>query len=360
MCAEKAISRLVGPSACTAQSNKLIGQLRSRLGLDHIIGESAAFVALLTQINSIAKHDVCVLILGETGTGKEVFARAVHYCSQRSGKPFIPVNCGAIPADLLENEFFGHESGAFTSANCSRRGILKEADGGTLFLDEVDCLPPFAQVKLLRFLQDGQFRPLGSAATCSADVRVVAASNANFKEILEAGRLRTDLYYRLNVLSMQLPPLREREDDIFLLARYFLAKYADKFKVQAREFSAAALQKLMCHAWPGNVRELENVVQRAVVLADHAIIGPDDIRIADRESKLEDQTFQELKAKAIDQFEQSYVRRLLLIHDGNITKAAQAAGKDRRAFWELMRKHNIAAKPESLLDPLHPDKKLSY
>ena len=137
-------------------------QLRSRLGLDHIIGESPGFVALLNQIASIAKHDVCVLILGETGTGKEVFARAIHYCSQRSGGPFIPVNCGAIPVDLLENEFFGHESGAFTSANCPRRGILKEADGGTLFLDEIDCLPPFAQVKLLRFLQDGQFRPLGS------------------------------------------------------------------------------------------------------------------------------------------------------------------------------------------------------
>jgi two-component system, NtrC family, response regulator GlrR len=331
-----------------------VTQLRSTLGLDHIIGESPVFVALLTQIASIAKHDVCVLILGETGTGKEVFARAIHYCGQRSGKPFIPVNCGAIPIDLLENEFFGHESGAFTSANCSRRGILREADGGTLFLDEVDCLPPFAQVKLLRFLQDGQFRPLGSASACSADVRVVAASNANFKEILESGRLRKDLYYRLNVLSMQLPSLREREGDIVLLARHFLAKYAEKFKVQAREFSAAALQKLMCHQWPGNVRELENVIQRTVVLAEHAIIGPDDIPIGHKESKLEDQTFQQLKAKAIDQFEQSYVRRLLLIHEGNITKAAQAAGKDRRAFWELMRKHNISARPASLPDSLDP------
>jgi two-component system, NtrC family, response regulator GlrR len=334
-----------------------IAQLRSRLGLDHIIGESPGFVALLKQIASIAKHDVCVLILGETGTGKEVFARAIHYCSQRSGKPFIPVNCGAIPVDLLENEFFGHESGAFTSANCPRRGILKEADGGTLFLDEVDCLPPFAQVKLLRFLQDGQFRPLGSSSACSADVRVVAASNANFKEILDSGRLRKDLYYRLNVLSMQLPPLREREADIVLLARYFLAKYADKFKVSARDFSTTALEKLLCHPWPGNVRELENVIQRAVVLANNAIISADDIPIGDKESKLEDHSFQRLKAKAIDQFEQSYLRRLLLIHDGNITKAARAAGKDRRAFWELMRKHNIIARPESLNDQTQPDKR---
>jgi len=307
-------------------------------------------VALLKQIASVAKHDVCVLILGETGTGKEVFARAIHYCSERSSKPFIPVNCGAIPVDLLENEFFGHESGAFTSANCPRRGIIKEADGGTLFLDEVDCLPPFAQVKLLRFLQDGQFRPLGSASTCMADVRVVAASNANFKEILESGRLRKDLYYRLNVLSMQLPPLREREGDIVLLARHFLAKYASKFKMEARDFSTAALQKLIYYPWPGNVRELENVIQRVVVLAGHKTIGPDDIPIGDREAKLEEQSFQQLKAKAIDQFEQSYVRRLLLIHEGNITRAARAAGKDRRAFWELMRKHNITARPEPLTD----------
>jgi transcriptional regulator with PAS, ATPase and Fis domain len=359
MCS-KEISSLASVDRSGDTTDPPISQLRSRLGLDHIVGESPVFVALLKQIASIARHDVCVLILGETGTGKEVFARAIHYCSQRSGKPFIPVNCGAIPADLLENEFFGHESGAFTSANCSRRGILKEADGGTLFLDEVDCLPPFAQVKLLRFLQDGQFRPLGSGSTCSADVRVVAASNANFREILDSGRLRTDLYYRLNVVSMHLPPLREREADIVLLARYFLAKYSDKFKMPAHDFSTGALQKLLCHPWPGNVRELENVIQRAVVLAHNATIGPDDIPIGDRDRKLQDQSFQQLKAEAIDQFEQSYVRRLLSIHDGNITKAAQAAGKDRRAFWELMRKHNITARPPFLDDETRSDKNLFH
>jgi two-component system, NtrC family, response regulator GlrR len=297
---------------------------------------------------------VCLLILGETGTGKEVFARAIHYRSQRSGKPFIPVNCGAIPVDLLENEFFGHESGAFTSANSARRGVIKEADGGTLFLDEVDCLPLLAQVKLLRFLQDGQFRPLGSASVCTADVRVIAASNVNFTEALESGRFRKDLYYRLNVLSLKMPPLRQREDDIVLLARYFLTKYSDKFNAQAREFSPAALRKLVYHTWPGNVRELENVIQRAVVLATHAIIRPDDVCTGDPESNPENQTFRQLKAKAIDQFEQSYVRRLLLIHEGNITKAAQSAGKDRRAFWELMRKHHIAARSSFSLSQQAP------
>jgi two-component system, NtrC family, response regulator GlrR len=336
-----------------------LAQLRATLGQEHIVGESPAFVTLIQQIPAIAKYDVSLLILGETGTGKEVFARAIHYCSPRAGKPFIPVNCGAIPVDLLENEFFGHECGAFTSANSYRRGILKEADGGTLFLDEVDSLPPLAQVKLLRFLQDGQFRPLGSASICRADVRVIAASNANLTESLETGRFRKDLYYRLNVLTLKLPALREREDDIVLLARHFLAKYTDKFRTPTREFSPEALEKLLYHTWPGNVRELENVIQRAVVLASNAAIQANDICIqagntcatevsADRSTT---QNFQQLKAHAIAQFEKNYVRRMLIMHGGNITKAAQGAGKERRTFWQLMRKHGLTAQPLSSKGP---------
>ena len=336
-----------------------LAQLRATLGLEHIVGESLAFVALIRQIPAIARYDVNLLVLGETGTGKEVFARAIHYCSQRAGKPFIPVNCGAIPVDLLENEFFGHESGAFTSANSCRRGVIKEADGGTLFLDEVDSLSPLAQVKLLRFLQDGQFRPLGSTSICSADVRVIAASNANLAEALETGRFRKDLYYRLNVLTLKLPVLREREDDIVLLSRHFLAKYTNRFRTPAREFSPAALEKLLCHTWPGNVRELENVIQRAVVLADNATIQANDICIqtgstcpADVSVKQPaNQSFQQLKAQAIAQFEQSSVRRMLLIHGGNVTKAAQGAGKERRTFWQLMRKHGLTAQPSPSKGP---------
>jgi DNA-binding NtrC family response regulator len=339
------IPRLLALCRRAAEPDSAVGRLRATLGFEHIIGESPAFVALIKQVPPIAKYDVCLLMLGETGTGKEVFARAIHYLSPRSAKPFIPVNCGAIPIDLLENEFFGHESGAFTSANSARRGVIKEADGGTLFLDEVDSLPLLAQVKLLRFLQDGLFRPLGSERICSADVRIIAASNANFSEALEAGRFRKDLYYRLNVLSLKLPPLRDREEDIILLARHFLAKYTNKFNAPALELSPGALQKLVCHSWPGNVRELENVIQRAVVLADHAILKADHICTADPiEACPEQQSFQKAKAKAIDEFEASYVRRLLLIHEGNITRAAQGAGKDRRAFWELMRKHRIPAR----------------
>jgi two-component system, NtrC family, response regulator GlrR len=323
-----------------------IDQLRTSLGLEHIVGESPAFVNSINQITPIARYEVGVLILGETGTGKEVFARAIHYRSPRATKPFVPVNCGAIPVDLLENEFFGHESGAFTSANSSRRGVIKEADGGTLFLDEVDSLPPMAQVKLLRFLQDGQFRPLGSATVCSANVRVIAASNAHFADSLASGRFRKDLYYRLNVLSLKLPTLREREGDIVLLARHFLAKYTEKFRTPVRDLSPAALQKLVSYSWPGNVRELENVIQRAVVLSTHAVLPGEHIFLGEAtEERDEQQNFQQLKAKAINQFEASYIRRLLLVYDGNITKAAAGAGKDRRAFWELMRKHHISARP---------------
>jgi two-component system, NtrC family, response regulator GlrR len=344
---KKVIARLLlARDRCSDAEPAQVANLRATLGLEHIIGESPAFANSIAQIAPIAKYDVSVLILGETGTGKEVFARAIHYRSGRASRPFVPVNCGAIPVDLLENEFFGHESGAFTSANSSRRGVIKEADGGTLFLDEVDSLPLLAQVKILRFLQDGQFRPLGSASVCNADVRIIAASNTNFIEALASGRFRKDLYYRLNVLSLRLPPLREREEDIILLARHFLAKYTAKFRTSVREFSPDALQKLVGYGWPGNVRELENVIQRAVVLADEAVLRADHIHLGDAgEGRAEPQSFQQLKAKAIDQFEAAYIRRLLLIYDGNITKAAAGAGKDRRAFWELMRKHRIPARP---------------
>jgi transcriptional regulator with PAS, ATPase and Fis domain len=335
-----------------------LAQLRARIGVEQMVGESLPFVALSKQIPTIAKYDVSVLILGETGTGKEVFARAIHYCSPRADKPFIPVNCGAIPIDLFENEFFGHESGAFTSANSSRRGVIKEADGGTLFLDEVDSLPLLAQVKLLRFLQDGQFRPLGSASICSANVRVIAASNANLtKAGIGSVGFRKDLYYRLNVITLKLPTLREREDDIVLLARHFLTKYTNKFRTLTNEFSPAALHKLLYHAWPGNVRELENVIQRAVVLANNAMIQADHVCIetdyhctVDAAGELPaTQSYRQLKSQIINQFEQTYVRRMLLVHDGNVTKAAQGARQNRRAFWELMRKHRIIARPPASL-----------
>jgi DNA-binding NtrC family response regulator len=317
--------------------------MKQKLGLKHLVGESPAFVAEVNRIPLVAKSDVTILILGETGTGKELFARAIHYLGPRSGKPFVPVNCGAIPADLVENELFGHERGAYTSASSSRTGLVSEAEGGTLFLDEIDCLPLMAQVKLLRFIQEKEYRPLGSAQTHRADLRIVAASNSDLRSAIKDGRMRQDLYYRLNIIPFTLPPLRERREDIPLLTRRFLSKYAADLNKSLTGVSQQAMSALMAYDWPGNVRELEHVIERAAVLVEGPVVRDTDILLQTQQPEAETSpdSFQEAKAKVIDQFEKTYINELLLAHSGNITKAAQAARKNRRAFFELMRKHRI-------------------
>jgi DNA-binding NtrC family response regulator len=315
--------------------------LKERLGSKLLVGESPVFLSEVNKIPLLARCNASVLISGETGTGKEVCARAIHYLSPRAGKPFIPVNCGAIPAELVENELFGHESGAFTGAKTSQVGLIQEADGGTLFLDEIDCLPLLSQVKLLRFLQEKEYRPLGSAKTCKTDVRVIAATNSDAEEAVNAGKLRRDLYYRLNVIPLVLPPLRERREDIPLLARHFLARYSVEFDKQAAGFSPEAIQLLISYDWPGNVRELEHVVVRAVVLCTQALIRSADIALPPRASAALQESFQGAKSRIIAEFEKSYIERALLMSHGNISKAARAAKKSRRAFWELIRKHRI-------------------
>jgi DNA-binding NtrC family response regulator len=315
--------------------------LDERLGLRNIIGQSPAFLSETKKIPLVAKCEACVLISGETGTGKEVYARAVHYLSPREHKPFIPVNCGAIPLELIENELFGHERGAFTGANVTRMGLLREAEGGTLFLDEIDCLPPLAQVKLLRFIQEKEYRPLGSTKTCHADVRIIGAANVNFEEAVGTGRLRKDLYYRLSVIKLALPPLRQRREDIPLLARHFLKKYSAELGKPVPTISAEAMATLMLYDWPGNVRELEHVIECALVLYEHGTTLSFDIQPLGQSEDARAETFQQAKNKTITQFEREYIQKLLLAHGGNITRAAQAARKHRRAFWELIRKHNI-------------------
>jgi DNA-binding NtrC family response regulator len=282
-----------------------------------------------------------VLITGETGTGKEMCARSIHYLSPRANKPFVPFNCGAIPTDLLENELFGHAPGAFTGAAASQPGLIREADAGTLFLDDVDCLPLLSQVKLLRFLQEKEYRQLGSAKIHQADVRVIAATNADLEAAVEKGRLRHDLFYRLNVIPISLPALRDRREDIPLIARHFLKKYSIEFDKQLAGFTSEALKILMLYDWPGNVRELEHVVERAVLFCDQTLIRENDICLPINKSKTCQMSFKEAKANVVKEFERSYIERLLLSYKGNITKAAQAAQKNRRAFWELIRKHQI-------------------
>lgn len=317
--------------------------LREKLGLKLFIGKSAALVEEIKKIPLVAKCDVTILITGQTGTGKEICARAIHYLSPRAGKPFVPVNCGGIPVDLVENEFFGHERGAFTSASSPQVGLISQAEGGTLFLDEVECLPLQAQAKLLRFLQEKEYRPLGSTKIYKADVRIVAATNIDLEKTVEEGKLRQDLYYRLNVIPLVLPPLQERREDIPLLVHHFLAKYAGEFKIEVNDISPAAMEKLLLYDWPGNVRELEHVIERAVVLCQGLTIQYKDIVLPRTQALATGESFQQAKSRAVEKFEKSYIKALLLAHKGNITKAAKAAQKNRRAFWQLIQKHGIDA-----------------
>ena len=318
--------------------------LSETFSVDHkLVGHSPAFMSEINKIPLVAKCDAGVMISGETGTGKELCARAIHNLSTRASQPFVPVNCGAIPVELAENELFGHERGAYTGAGTAQLGLIQEADKGTLFLDEIDSLPLLAQVKLLRFLQEREFRPLGSAKTRHADVRVVTATNVNFERAIKEGKLRQDLYYRLNIIPITLPPLRDRLEDIQLLAEFFRAKYSLNFNKHVTGFSPNALQNLLIHDWPGNVRELEHVVQRAVAMCQLSLIRAEDIQLTSFSTSPVLESFKHAKDRAVNQFERNYLQSLLLAYQGNITKAAEAAQKDRRAFWELMRKHQIDA-----------------
>ncbi|MHC4308377.1 MAG: sigma-54 dependent transcriptional regulator [Planctomycetota bacterium] len=316
-------------------------RLKEKLGLKQLVGESQSFLDEIKKIPPVAGCDASVLISGETGTGKELCARAVHYLSPRASKPFIPFNCGAIPTELMENELFGHVQGAFTGASAAQPGLICEANSGTVFLDDIDCLPLASQAKLLRFLQEKEYRQLGSAKMCQADVRVIAATNSDLEEAVKEGKLRQDLYYRLNVIPLMLPALRDRREDIPLIARHFLNKYKTEFDKQLTGFASEALQTLMLYDWPGNVRELEHVVERAVLFSEQTVIREIDIILPKQKASACIASFKEAKANVINEFERNYIEKLLTAYQGNITKAAQAAQKNRRAFWQLIRKHQI-------------------
>jgi two-component system response regulator GlrR len=314
------------------------------LQLRGFVGTAPQFVRQIARLPAIAGCDAGVLILGETGTGKEVCAQAVHHLSARAARPWVAINCGAVPTELLESELFGHVRGAFTNAHASRTGLVAEAEGGTLFLDDVDCLPLAAQSKLLRFLEEREYRQVGANTVRRADVRVIAASNRRLDELAARGVFRADLYYRLNVLSLELPPLRARRGDVPTLALHFALHCARQAGRAVPELTPAALRRLMAHDWPGNVRELKHVIERAVLLAVAPTLGPADFDLGVTHALPADEdSFQAAKARLVADFERGYIEHLLSSHQGNVTRAAQAARKNRRAFFELMRKHQIAS-----------------
>jgi DNA-binding NtrC family response regulator len=316
-----------------------------------LIGSSPCFVKQVSALATIAGCNAGVLLLGETGTGKEVFARAIHYLSSRASGPRVAVNCGAIPVELMESELFGCARGAFTSAYAARSGLVREAEGGTLFLDDIESLPLNAQAKLLRFLQEKEYRPVGGAGICHADVRVIAASNRDLAALTRQGAVRQDLYFRLNVLSITLPALRERREDIPALAMHFIEKCCRQLNRPSCGLTPQALKRLLIHDWPGNVRELHNVIERAVLFSGGSLIRATDLNLPDgSDDEMAAESFRDAKARTVKAFERSYIERLLSANSGNVTRAAVAAKKDRRAFFELMRKHRIT--PERFRSPL--------
>jgi two-component system, NtrC family, response regulator GlrR len=335
------LPRLMRQARVTRRGDPLVQKLKQDIGLKQIIGESPVFLDKIQRVPRFARCDATVLITGESGTGKEIFARAIHYLSPRADRPFMPVNCGALPENLVESEIFGHKRGAFTGAASDQAGLIREAEGGTLFLDEIDCLTPQAQVKLLRFLQDGEYRSVGSHQILRANVRVVAATNADFSCVVRSGKFREDLFYRLNVLALTLPPLRERLGDILLLTEDFLEKQAAITKTRAKNLSLATLNRLLSHSWPGNVRELQNVLMRAIVLSDRDLIEASDLDLPEEGFPAEDQSFRAMKSRVVWRFEHDFLATVLHTHGGNISRAAVAAKKSRRAFWELLRKHGL-------------------
>jgi two-component system NtrC family response regulator len=289
---------------------------------------------VFTVIRKVATTDAPVLIMGESGTGKELVARAMHRLSARQAEPFIVINCGAIPENLLESELFGHEKGAFTGAHIQRKGRFEMANRGTLFLDEIGEMPPALQVKLLRFLQERVIERVGGREEIEVDSRVIAATNRDLKEAMMNGSFREDLYFRLGVILMSLPPLREREGDMILLAKVFLERYADESGKKINGFSQQAIDAIEQYAWPGNIRELENRVKRAVIMAEGTKITPTDLEMEAPKSRYENMGLKEAR----EALEKDLLTKAIARNNGNLTKAAMELGISRPTLYDLMEK----------------------
>ncbi|NBD01627.1 two-component system response regulator GlrR [Atlantibacter hermannii] len=304
-----------------------------------IVTRSPMMLRLLEQARMVAQSDVSVLINGQSGTGKEVLAQAIHNASPRAKKAFIAINCGALPEQLLESELFGHARGAFTGAVSSREGLFQAAEGGTLFLDEIGDMPIPLQVKLLRVLQERKVRPLGSNRDIDIDVRIISATHRDLPKAMARGEFREDLYYRLNVVSLKIPALNERAEDIPLLANHLLRQAADRHKPFVRRFSTEAMKYLMAASWPGNVRQLVNVIEQCVALTSAPVISEALVGQALEGENSVLPTFVEAR----NQFELNYLRKILQITKGNVTHAARMAGRNRTEFYKLLARHELDA-----------------
>lgn len=338
---EKALER----RSLRREVRELRAEVRGRYNFSNIVGRSKPMQQLFEVIKRIAaRRDASALIIGSTGTGKELVARAIHYNSDRRDAPFVPINCSAIPDTLLESELFGHQKGAFTGAHENRRGLMEEAQGGTVFLDEINTLSPSLQVKLLRVLQERVVRRLGGRENIPIDIRLVSASNQDLEEAVKTGEFRQDLFYRLNVVPVRLPDLKDRREDIPLLVHHFLQKFAQQHGEPARRFANEAMRVLMTHTWPGNVRELENAVEHALTMGRFEILLPEDLPVsvtAPERDIVQEATLDDVPLAEV---ERRYILRILEKMGGHQIKTATILGIDRRTLYRRLRQYKYAGR----------------
>jgi len=328
--------------------------LTARSQFEDLIGQSSQMRAVFKLVETVSHSTATVLIQGESGTGKELVARAIHYRSQRKDKPFVAINCSALTETLLESELFGHMKGAFTGATNNKKGLFEAADGGTIFLDEIGDVPPATQVRLLRVLQEGEVKRVGANEPVKVDVRVIAATHVDLTRAKEQGKFREDLFYRLNVITIELPPLRDRPEDVPLLTHHFLKMYAAKLAKKVTGFTPRAMEALTVNRWTGNVRELENVIERAVVLTSNDVLDVEDLPPGFQESpqagspvevfSLAHLPYAQAKRLAMRAFERRYLTALLEKNNNNVSSAARAAGVDRSNFRRLLKQYEVAGR----------------
>jgi two-component system response regulator GlrR len=332
------IERALDNRRLASEIQRLKGLLDERYGFENIVARSEKMQKVLEMVSQIAKTDSTVYIYGESGTGKELIAKAIHLASERKDRAFVAINCAALPETLMESELFGHEKGAFTGAVRSTKGLFTQAHEGTIFLDEIGDMPLSIQAKLLRVLQERQFYPVGSEKSVEVDVRVIVATQKDLEDQVKQGLFREDLFYRIHVIPIYLPPLRERKEDIPLLAEHFLKKFSRQMKKEVRGLTPTAIQRLMLHEWPGNVREVENTIEYAVAMTQQDVISEDFIlqtRVSEPQELLKP-----LK-EARNDFEKRYLVHLLQLSEGNVSKAAKLAGRYRADFYDLLKKHDL-------------------